>query len=130
MKLTEHEFNTLAPYEQQMSIALNSHYARGISRTVGDAIHAILVRVTGVQTRFNASCSHCVYNLLCDIGRIYFADKAEKEAAQAASRVRTEEMTVEPVKVEIKTDSAPKKAKKPAVKKTTTKKTATTKAKK
>ena len=112
MKLTNEEFNQLKPYEEPMAVALRSKYARGIGRTEGEVMHRILVRVTKVNTRFVPSCSRCVYTLLCQIGKIYFADKAEREAAEAASRVKVEEKAVKTEKVEIKTESKPKTAKK------------------
>ena len=122
MKLTNEEFNQLKPYEEPMAIALRSKYARGIGRTEGEMMHRILVRVTKVHSRFNPSCSRCVYSLLCQIGKIYFADKAEKEAENAASKVKVEEKVFKVEKVEIKTESKPKTAKKKTASKKTTKK--------
>lgn len=130
MKLTDQEFSILAKYEEQFTIARRSHYARGIGRIAAEAIHSILCKATGKETRLNASCSSCIFNLLIDAGNLYFSEKTAREAEKRAPSIKVEEVAVQPQKVEIKTDSAPKNDKKPAVKKSTAKKTAKTKAKK
>jgi len=122
MKLTDNEFITLSAYEEQFAIAMRSHYARGIGKSAAAAIHAVLTRVTGRSIRLNTSCAHCVYNLLLDAGKIYFADKAEREAQNAAHKVEVEEKAVKPRKAEIKTASSAAEAEtKPARKRTTKK---------
>lgn len=117
MKLTEQEFNTLARFEDKFSVALHSHYARGIGRTEAETLHPILCRVTGIQYRLNPSCSRCIYNLLCDLGKFYFADKAEREAAKAPEV----QPATEPVKAPKTAANKPKTAKKTTTKKTSRK---------
>ena len=79
MRLTEEQYRSLEQYEQNMRTALRSSYARNPGRIALLGIQDIYNDVAKVNNRINVGCSVCILNLLKDVGRIYFADKEERE---------------------------------------------------
>lgn len=78
-RLTAEELGFLSQYEMQMDTAINAHYLRGVGRDAAAQMLAIYNRVYKVHRVLNLSCGGCVYNLLKDIGAVYFEDKALAE---------------------------------------------------
>lgn len=78
MGLRDEEMKALKPYEKNMETAIRAGWASYPGSAALDTMHAIYKRVTGNDTRLNKSCGACVLGLLRDVGRLYFARKAQK----------------------------------------------------
>lgn len=79
MKLTDEQYRALEPYEQNMRTALHQGYARNPGSRAIDMMQGIYNAVAKVKIRPNKGCNTCILNLLKDCGRLYFADKMERE---------------------------------------------------
>lgn len=88
MKLTEQQFKTLADYEPYFDTAVRSSWARHPGQTALKEIHGIYTAATGDRRRLNGSCQSCILHLLQDCGRLYFADKAERELDANARKAK------------------------------------------
>ena len=86
MKLTPEEFSAASAYEKQMQVAVRSQYLRNVGRSGLAVLVPIYERVSGAKPHVNHNCAACILNFLQRIGAIYFADKAEREAAAAEER--------------------------------------------
>ena len=84
MKLTKEQFALLSEYEKNMETALTARWARNPGRRPLEIMADIWRKHSYSGFRMDFNCSTCIVNLLSDVGRIYFADKAELEAAEAA----------------------------------------------
>lgn len=113
MNFSDSTFETLAQYERYFRTAVDSDWCPNPGRTalgvMQDALDAIDRRTTPV----NYNCGTCVLRVVKRAGYLYFADKAEREAAAAEQRSIAPELTAARVRAEAKTP----------VKKTTAKKT-------
>lgn len=84
-KLTPEEIKFLKEYEPQMETALNAHYLRGVRHDVAARMLEIYNRVCHTKRRANLSCGACVFNIVVDIARIYFADKPKRGRPKATA---------------------------------------------
>ena len=82
MILTEEEFKALEPYEKNMGTAVRASWASNPGSSALDLMQTVYGRVSGTAKKINKGCGTCILNLLKDIGRIYFADKEERLAAE------------------------------------------------
>lgn len=110
--MTDKQFNTLAQYEANLKTATTSSWARHPGRSAMQIIYNTLTEIAGPQPRLQTFCQPCVLRVLRNAGKLYFEEKARREAEILAKQVKPE--TASPKKVE----EAPA----PAPKKTTTKK--------
>lgn len=78
MRLTEEQFNALAPYQRHFETAVRSQWARLTGTSALDLIHETYVQVTGKNFRLNKGCSSCILQLLTDMGTIFLADLEER----------------------------------------------------
>lgn len=83
MTFSEQTFEALAAYETQFRTAINARWCSNPGRTALQLMHNELDRIDGHVTRANFNCSTCVLHIVERVGRLYFADKAEREAAAA-----------------------------------------------
>lgn len=83
MIFSEQTFEALSAYETQYRTAINGDWCSNPGRAALDLMHAELERIDKRQSRMNYNCSTCVLTTVKRIGRLYFADKAEREAAAA-----------------------------------------------
>lgn len=113
MKLTDEQFQVLSKYETQFRTAVKSRWARFPGTAALHEIHGIQRHVTGRATSLNTTCSTCVLRLLTEMGNIYFAEKAERDAQRKVDVVSDEVTTQE--KVEVKTQA--RRGRKPKVQK-------------
>lgn len=86
MKFTEEQLNAMAPWEENMRIAVEAQWARNPGTQGLRVIWENFTKATGDKRRFNDNCNHCIFSLLVDCGKIYFQDKAELEARKAATK--------------------------------------------
>lgn len=107
MKLTKKQFDALAPYEKHFDSAVNHRWTRFPGGAALDLIHDILHQVTGLNLPLNKCCSHCILELMTEMGKIFLADREERNKT-LVSKIETE---VEVVKAEIKA-TKPRKSRK------------------
>lgn len=98
MKLTQEQFDALAPYEKHFDTAVNHRWTRFPGGAALDLIHDTLKQVTGLNLPLNKCCSHCILELMTEMGRVYFADKEERNRR----KVETKDVDIIPAKVVIK----------------------------
>ena len=99
MRLTKEQFDALAPYEKHFDSAVNHRWTRFPGGAALDLIHDILYQVTGLNLPLNKCCSHCILELMTEMGKIFLADREERNKT-LVSKIETE---VEVVKAEVKT---------------------------
>ena len=99
MRLTKEQFDALAPYEKHFDSAVNHRWTRFPGGAVLDLIHDTLKQVTGLNLPLNKCCSHCILELMTEMGKIFLADREVKNKT-LVSKIETE---VEVVKAEVKT---------------------------
>ena len=107
MRLTKEQFDALAPYEKHFDSAVNHRWTRFPGGVALDLIHDILHQVTGLNLPLNKCCSHCILELMMEMGKIFLADREERNKT-LVSKIETE---VEVVKAEVKTKK-PRKSRK------------------
>ena len=98
MKLNKQQYDALAPYEKHFDSAVNHRWTRFPGGAAVDLIHDILHQVTGLNLPLNKCCSHCILELMTEMGKIYLADREEIKMAEVAVN---ESLTTDPVKVEV-----------------------------
>ena len=98
MKLTKKQFDALAPYEKHFDSAVNHGWTRFPGGAAMDLIHDTLHQVTGLNLPLNKCCSHCILELMTEMGKIFLADREERNKT-LVSKIEKE---VEVVKVEVK----------------------------
>lgn len=98
MKLTKKQFDALAPYEKHFDSAVNHRWTRFPGGAALDLIHDILHQVTGLNLPLNKCCSHCILELMTEMGRIFLADRDEMKRIEVAVK---ESLTTESTKVEV-----------------------------
>lgn len=99
MRLTKEQFDALAPYAKHFDSAVNHRWTRFPGGAALDLIHDTLKQVTGLNLPLNKCCSHCILELMMEMGKIFLADRDERNRT-LVSKIETE---VEVVKAEVKT---------------------------
>ena len=108
MTMTDEQFQALAQYEDRFTTAINAKWCRYPGLAALQTMVSVYNSVTGQTLRLNSGCSRCVLHVVQDTGRLYFAEKARREAVQATETARASE--------------TPAKKKRPAKRKETTEK--------
>lgn len=98
MILTREEIGTLSKWDKNFHDAVYAQWADTPGRSALKTIWEIYTRATGERRRFSDNCSKCIYDLLNDCGKIYFADKTELERLDATRKVEMSEAKAKPVK--------------------------------
>lgn len=80
MKLTEEQYNLIAEYEKDFSHAINDGYFRILNRKLLTDYAAIYKSVFKKDSKILNGCSRCVLADIKTLAKVYFDDKAEKEA--------------------------------------------------
>ena len=109
MTMTDEQFQALAQYEDRFTTAINAKWCRYPGLAALQTMVSVYNSVTGQTLRLNSGCSRCVLHVVQDTGRLYFAEKARREAVQAAETAWASE--------------TPAKKKRPAKRKETAKET-------
>ena len=108
MTFNDEQFQTLAKYEGYFTDAVRANWCRYPGHAALVTVHAILKDATGDRRRLNTSCGVCTLNLMRDAGRLYFADKDARIAAdndkKAVELTEKKAKTRKKVKVETKTE--------------------------
>lgn len=117
MYYNDEQFQALAAYEERFALVIRARYARNPGRDALRTIHDAYCAATKTQSALHSNCAACIVALLTNAGKLYFADKAEREAAKEAKKapkkaVEASEEKAEPIRAKVAT-AAPKKAAKP-----------------
>ena len=83
MTMTDEQFAALAQYEDRFTTATKANWCRYPGLAALQTMVSVYNSVTGQGIRINSGCSRCVLHVVQDAGRVYFAEKARREAAQA-----------------------------------------------
>lgn len=81
--MTDEQFAALAQYEDRFNTAINGGWCRYPGLAALQTMASVYTSVTGQGIRINSGCSRCVLHVVQDAGRVYFAEKARREALQA-----------------------------------------------
>ena len=81
--MTDEQFQALAQYEDRFRTAIDAKWCRYPGLAALQTMASVYNSVTGQGIRINSGCSRCVLHVVQDAGRVYFAEKARREAAQA-----------------------------------------------
>ena len=109
MRLTEEQFQALAPYEQNFVTMTRAQYTRHPGAAALNLMYDIYEAVTGVKQRHNLSCSHCIMRIVTDMGRIWLADKQERiDKENDAKAVKLSEAEAKPRRKAVKAKSKTK----------------------
>ena len=89
--MTDEQFQALAQYEDRFTTAVNAKWCRYPGLAALQTMVSVYNSVTGQTLRLNSGCSRCVLHVVQDTGRLYFAEKARREAVQATETARASE---------------------------------------
>ena len=112
MRLTKEQLAALAPYERFFKQAIEARYCSFPGEVGIDLMKETWKAVTGQERHVQRGCSRCLFNLVEDIAAIYFADKAEAEAAEKAAEEKKPAETSKPSPAKKNAPKAKKSAKK------------------
>lgn len=112
MNFTDKTFEQLEPFERYFKSATSANWCPNPGRAALGIMADALAEKDGRRPFINFSCGSCILTVVRRAGFLYFADKAEREAATPAEATREAAAAPE----------APEPSKTPA-KKTTAKKT-------
>lgn len=89
--MTDEQFQALAQYEDRFRTAIDGGWCRYPGLAALQTMVSVYNSVTGQGIRINSGCSRCVLHVVQDAGRVYFAEKARREALQATKSVKVED---------------------------------------
>lgn len=87
-QFTKGQMAVLATYEENLRTAVSGGYVRAMRSTDVAILNDIHNNYTGGFRRFSANCQACVLELCQDLGRLYFAQRAAQERAEAEEEQR------------------------------------------
>ena len=82
--LTKEQLKALAPYERYFKQATLSRSCSYPGAAAVEKMRAIWQDLTGTTQKFNTGCSVCIFNLVFDLGTLYFAQVAAQKAQNTA----------------------------------------------
>ena len=89
--MTDEQFAALAQYEDRFNTAINGGWCRYPGLAALQTMVSVYNSVTGRGICIISGCSRCVLHVVQDAGRVYFAEKARREAVQATITKGTED---------------------------------------
>lgn len=89
--MNDEQFAALAQYEDRFRTAIDAKWCRYPGLAALQTMVSVYNSVTGQGIRINSGCSRCVLHVVQDTGRVYFAEKARREAVQATEAVKVSE---------------------------------------
>lgn len=84
MNYTDAQFNALIPFEDNFRTAVEGEWTRRVPADAQTLIRKTYEDASGTRIPYNSGCQTCLINLLKRAGRLYFADKKEREASKIA----------------------------------------------
>lgn len=112
MRLTKEQLAALAPYERFFKQATEARYCSFPGDAGINLMKEAWKAVTGKERPVQRGCSRCLFNLVEDIAAIYYAEKAEAEAAEKPAVEAKPAETSEPSHAKKNAPKAKKSAKK------------------
>jgi len=91
--MTDEQFQALAQYEDRFRTAIDGGWCRYPGLAALQTMASVYTSVTGQGIRINSGCSRCVLHVVQDAGRVYFAEKARREAEETAKKEKTADNT-------------------------------------
>ena len=76
-QFNEKDYKLVTKYEDDFRRAIDSRYAKGITRDAFDEISQVYKETLNRQA--NSNCGGCVLQMLTSVGRLYFAYKGKME---------------------------------------------------
>ena len=98
MTFTKEQLEALSPWEYNYHTAIEADWASTPGRDGLDIMYQALHDALGDNRIRNYNCNHCIVRLCREVGRLYFADKAE-----LAKRVELSEAPAKKVRKTVKT---------------------------
>lgn len=99
MRLTKEQLEILSQWETNFDTAIRAEWALNPGTSAMETINNIWNAATGEGRRLNPGCSTCIFNLLMDMGQLYFDSKLELEAkAVATGKAKVVEVSDKPAK--------------------------------
>ena len=83
MNFTDKTFETLATFERYFKTATEADWCPNPGRAALEIMADALTEKDGRRTFINHACGSCILNVVKRAGFMYFADKAQREAAAA-----------------------------------------------
>lgn len=83
MNFSESTYEALAPFERYFKTACDADWCPNPGRAALDRMADALTEKDGRRTAVNHSCGSCILRVVKRTGYLFFADKAEREAAAA-----------------------------------------------
>ena len=83
MNFPDKTFEALAPFERHFRTACDSDWCQNPGRAALDTMALALEEIDHRPTFINHACGSCILRVVKRVGYLYFADKAEREAAAA-----------------------------------------------
>lgn len=84
MNFSDKTFDALAPFERHFRTACDSDWCQNPGRSALDLMAKALEEIDHRPTAINHACGSCILRVVKRVGYLYFADKAEREAAKPA----------------------------------------------
>lgn len=82
--MTDEQFAALAPYEANYKTAIELNFSRYPGAVAIDTMYNIYRALTDSRAPINKACSVCILHLVQKVGKLYFAEKARREALKTA----------------------------------------------
>jgi hypothetical protein len=110
MRLSDEQLATLQTWQANYDTVLRAKWAMNPGTAALETMVGIWNAVTGQSRRLNPGCSNCIYNLLKDVGQLYYAEvQARIDAQNDRKAVELSEAQAKPVKkVTVKTKAKKK----------------------
>ena len=117
MNYNDTQFAELSRFEDNFRTATSTPtgWTRRIAIPDQRRIKAIYTEATGERVPYNIGCGNCLLSLLKKAGKLYFADKAEREALAPVPEPEFDPAPVEPAPKKKATRKAPSKKEKEKV---------------
>ena len=90
LKFTDEEFEFLSQHEDRFKTAVFADWARKPTPLTMSTMNQIWNRVIGREEIVRDNCSHCILRFLKEVGKAYYADKAERQRRAAAEKPKEE----------------------------------------
>lgn len=86
-QLSEKQLNNLEPLERYFGTAIRSGYCSYPGEANIELMRSTWAELTNQVYPFRAGCATCIFNLIRDLGTLYFAARPERNVAPEQTRV-------------------------------------------
>lgn len=89
MNFSDKTFEALAPFERYFKTATEADWCPNPGRAALDAMAEALTEKDGRRTAVNHACGSCILRVVKRTGYLWFEDKAQRAACEAAAAPET-----------------------------------------